>query len=39
MLWYLGRHGARLPSSGEIEDYGERMPILQVLIKISAIAF
>ena len=29
MLWYLGRHGARNPSDGEIEDYGERGPVLQ----------
>ena len=29
MLWYLGRHGSRMPSREEIEDYGSRMPDLQ----------
>ena len=29
MLWYLGRHGSRKPSRGEIEDYGSRLPDLQ----------
>ena len=32
MLWYLGRHGARKPSRGEIADYGQRMPVLQAKI-------
>jgi len=37
MLWYLGRHGARRPSSGEIEDYGSRMPALQEKIVSAGI--
>ena len=37
MLWYLGRHGARLPSDGEIQDYGQRLPELKNKIEIGGI--